>query len=323
MQQKAQFIATVLHDPEILILDEPLSGPRPVGRRTSCATCCSTCGARAGRSCSPATRWRRWSGSATRSPSSTAGARCSTAAVSEVKSRHGKNTVVLAYEGDGAFLGGLPGVARSATSAATWRCGWREGADPQAILREASARLRVSRFEVVEPSLHDIFVQEVTASARATRRPGVISACCIVARREYLERVRSKAFVVEHPPGAAAHGGFMLVPSLLMEKQRGKPLRVAVLDETGDPARPKVEARAAAGRSPGASRFDAASARRRGRRRPGGAALRERGRQGRAGRVRDPAPGGACERSTRRVLRQEREQHHGHRHCSSRRWRKP
>ena len=38
-----------------------------------------------------------------------------------------------------------------------------DGADPQALLREAAARLRVSRFEIVEPSLHDIFVEQVTA----------------------------------------------------------------------------------------------------------------------------------------------------------------
>ena len=43
-----------------------------------------------------------------------------------------------------------------------------DGADPQAILREAAARLRLSRFEVVEPSLHDIFVQVVTARGEAT-----------------------------------------------------------------------------------------------------------------------------------------------------------
>ena len=33
-------------------------------------------------------------------------------AVSEVKARHGKNTVVLAYDGDGSFLASLPGVAK-------------------------------------------------------------------------------------------------------------------------------------------------------------------------------------------------------------------
>ena len=44
-----------------------------------------------------------------------------------------------------------------------------EGADPQALLREAAARLRLSRFEIVEPSLHDIFVEQVTGHGEAGR----------------------------------------------------------------------------------------------------------------------------------------------------------
>jgi ABC-type uncharacterized transport system ATPase subunit len=36
-----------------------------------------------------------------------------------------------------------------------------DGTDAQQILRQAVARLRVSRFEIVEPSLHDIFVSQV------------------------------------------------------------------------------------------------------------------------------------------------------------------
>jgi len=88
-------------------------------------------------------------------------------AVSEVKGRHGKNTVVLAYEGDGAFLRDLPGV-RSMTDFGRYvEIKMREGADSQAILREAAARLRVTRFEIVEPSLRDIFVECVTAHAAA------------------------------------------------------------------------------------------------------------------------------------------------------------
>ena len=40
-----------------------------------------------------------------------------------------------------------------------------EGADPQEILRAAAARVRVSRFEIVEPSLRDIFVERVRGDA--------------------------------------------------------------------------------------------------------------------------------------------------------------
>lgn len=54
-----------------------------------------------------------------------------------------------------------------------------------------------------------------------------------VARREYLERVRSKAFIVSTLLGPALMAGFMIVPGVLMDRQRGKPLRVAVFDAEG------------------------------------------------------------------------------------------
>ena len=123
MQQKAQFIATVLHDPDILILDEPLSGLDPVGVNVMRDVFLDL-------------------------------------------RRRGK-TVVLSYEGDGAFLAGLPGVLKVSDCGRYVEIKMAEGADPQGILREAASRLRVSRFEVVEPSLHDIFVEQVTAGGAA------------------------------------------------------------------------------------------------------------------------------------------------------------
>jgi ABC-2 type transport system permease protein len=54
-----------------------------------------------------------------------------------------------------------------------------------------------------------------------------------VVRREYLERVRSKLFVISTLVGPLLVVGVTLVPGLLMQNQRGKPLRLAVLDETG------------------------------------------------------------------------------------------
>jgi ABC-2 type transport system permease protein len=53
-----------------------------------------------------------------------------------------------------------------------------------------------------------------------------------VARREYVERVRSKAFVVGTVLGPLLLGGVMIGPSVLMSKQRGRALRVAVVDDT-------------------------------------------------------------------------------------------
>lgn len=53
-----------------------------------------------------------------------------------------------------------------------------------------------------------------------------------VARREYLERVRSKAFLVSTILGPMLLAGFMVAP-ILLAKQRGRPLHLAVLDASG------------------------------------------------------------------------------------------
>ena len=79
-----------------------------------------------------------------------------------MKAQHGRNSLVLAFDGDGSFLSDLPGVLRLTDHGRYVEIRLKDGADPQAVLREATARLRLSRFEIVEPSLHDIFVQRVT-----------------------------------------------------------------------------------------------------------------------------------------------------------------
>ena len=53
-----------------------------------------------------------------------------------------------------------------------------------------------------------------------------------VARREYLERVRSKAFLVSTILGPTLLAGFMIAP-ILLTRQRGRPLQLAVLDASG------------------------------------------------------------------------------------------
>jgi ABC-2 type transport system ATP-binding protein len=162
MQQKAQFIATVLHDPELLILDEPLAGLDPVAASLMRDVLLEL--RRAGKtlvlsSHQMETVERLCDAIALVSR----GEKLLDGPVSEVKRRYGSNTVVLAYEGDGAFLATLPGVAAVSDFGRYVEIRLADGSDPQCVLQAAAARLRVSRFEIVEPSLHDIFVEQVKA----------------------------------------------------------------------------------------------------------------------------------------------------------------
>ena len=161
MQQKAQFVATVLHEPEVLIMDEPTTGLDPVGmdvmreamldlRRKGATIVLSSHQMEAvERLCDRVALINR-------------GEKVLDGSVAEVKARHGKNTVALAFEGDGSFIESLPGVAKVSDHGQYVEVRLEKEADPQPLLREAAARLRVRRFEIVEPSLHDIFVETVT-----------------------------------------------------------------------------------------------------------------------------------------------------------------
>ena len=167
MQQKAQLLATLLHDPDILILDEPMSGLDPVAanvvrdillelrRQGKTLVLSSHQMETVERLCDSIALLNR-------------GEKLLDGPVSEVKKHHGRNNLALAFEGDGAFLAALPGVKKVTDFGRYVELQMHEGADAQEILREASARLRLSRFEIVEPSLHDIFVEQVTRHGGST-----------------------------------------------------------------------------------------------------------------------------------------------------------
>jgi ABC-2 type transport system ATP-binding protein len=165
MQQKAQFIATVLHQPELLIVDEPMSGLDPVGMDVMREVLIDM--RRAGTTIVLSShQMETVERLCDRVALINGGEKVLDGAVSEVKARHGKNTVALAFDGDGGFVESLPGVAKVSGAGQYLEVRLEEGADAQALLLEASKRLKLRRFEIVEPSLHDIFVETVTRHGR-------------------------------------------------------------------------------------------------------------------------------------------------------------
>ncbi len=79
----------------------------------------------------------------------------------EIKSSYGSRFVQIAYDGDGKFLSRCALVESSNNYGNYAEVKLRPGADSQQLLRAAMCAARISRFEVMEPSLEQIFIDRV------------------------------------------------------------------------------------------------------------------------------------------------------------------
>ncbi len=165
-QQKVQLAGALLHDPEILVLDEPMAGLDPVnvvlvrrlllelkaeGKTILLSTHQM---AEAEKLAEEIVLIHR-------------GRVVLDGSLAEVRASSGKNAVHLDFEGDGAFLTSLAGVAGGRVDTNRAELVLVAGDDPQTLLTAAMARLRVRRFEVVAPSLEEIFIEKVGESTLA------------------------------------------------------------------------------------------------------------------------------------------------------------
>ena len=160
MQQKIQFISTVIHEPQMVILDEPFSGLDPIntqllkdvivemkdeGRTVILSThlmdqveklCERICLINRGR-------------------------KVLEGGISEIKMSFSKNVVAMRFFGDVRELESHPDIEKVDEFGQDLSVTLVEGADPGVMLRHALDRGRVDRFEVGEMSLHDIFITKV------------------------------------------------------------------------------------------------------------------------------------------------------------------
>jgi len=165
MQQKIQFIATVMHDPDLLILDEVFSGLDPVNaelmkdvllelkadRRTIIFS--THMMSQAEELCDDICLINR-------------SRKVLQGSLREVKSSFGRRAVALRAEGGDEVLKDTRLVAGVKPYGDYVEVLLADGADAQELLhRLIESGARVMRFEQVEPSLHDIFLQKVGESA--------------------------------------------------------------------------------------------------------------------------------------------------------------
>jgi ABC-2 type transport system ATP-binding protein len=171
MQQKIQFISTLLHEPELIIMDEPFSGLDPVNAVLLMDTLVDL--RKQGRTilfsthrmdqveklcdniCLIHNSHLVLSGS-----------------MREIKSRYPVNRVLINFTGDDSFLN-HPTIHSAKNYGGHAEIRLNEGADAQALLAAAIVKARVTRFEVMEPTLEEIFIEKVTETSQASQSAGV------------------------------------------------------------------------------------------------------------------------------------------------------
>jgi ABC-2 type transport system ATP-binding protein len=83
----------------------------------------------------------------------------------EIKSRYPANRVIINFAGDASFLN-HPSVEEAKNYSGHAEIKLRDGDDGQTLLASAIARARITRFEVMEPTLEEIFIEKVTAESK-------------------------------------------------------------------------------------------------------------------------------------------------------------
>ena len=161
MQQKVQFIGAILHDPELIVMDEPFSGLDPAnalalkdallelaknGKTILLSThrmdqaerlCQSICLINHGRVVLEGD-------------------------LGQIKNSSGSCSVQIKYDGDSSFLR-EPRFVQSFNDYGNYvEVRLAPGADTQELLRLACSKARIDRFEVMQPSLEEIFIDAVS-----------------------------------------------------------------------------------------------------------------------------------------------------------------
>lgn len=159
-QQKVQLIISILHNPQLLILDEPFSGLDPVNqillkdilmelRQQNVAIVFSTHQMeQVEKMCDNICLINK-------------GKPVLSGSLRDVKQRYGTNSLRLEFEGDGEFLKKLPMVKRADVYQNYAELELVDIRKSRELLTKLDDKLNLRKFEIVEPSLNSIFINVV------------------------------------------------------------------------------------------------------------------------------------------------------------------
>ncbi len=169
MQQKVQFIGTLLHDPDLVILDEPFSGLDPINAQALKDTIMDL--KRRGKTVIFSTHLMD---NAERICDSVCiiarGEKVLDGSITSIKQSHGTRNIALSLDGGAPngvneILADRRLVSRVDDSNRYFEIEMAAGANPQELLRRVvDTGASVQRFEMVQASLHQIFLERVGAS---------------------------------------------------------------------------------------------------------------------------------------------------------------
>ncbi len=159
MGQKVQLLATLIHGPELVILDEPFSGLDPVNRELMRDLILKM--KQDGRTVIFSTHVMEQAEQiCDYILMINKGKVVLDGTLAKIKSV-GDKGILIDYDGDGSFLRNLPGVGRVNDSGKQAELFMLDGADPQKILAALVGKIEVRRFDLRDPSLHEIFIRTV------------------------------------------------------------------------------------------------------------------------------------------------------------------
>jgi ABC-2 type transport system ATP-binding protein len=164
LQQKVQFITSVIHNPKLLILDEPFTGYDPINQQLIRETILSFVNEGkliilsthlmdiAEKMCSEILLLNR-------------GKEVCSGSLSQLKKNFSGNMVELGFEGNNEAIKNLPYVKTIDNYNNYAEIQLEDSIEPYIFLRDIAGKIKVNHFRIIEPTLNKLFIDMIKESS--------------------------------------------------------------------------------------------------------------------------------------------------------------